>query len=229
MYLGRQVVRRPARTLRPVAGSMLAREHETPWQIAPTGRSSAQNAATFACRSRVAEVLAHPRRVAAGQDQAVELGRLDLPPGERLAERRVLGQLLVEGDRLGLGAELAEDDAVEQLGSQRGAAPPRSVAKTTSWPRSVSSRQGTATSVVSKSLSGNGTRTRTGEGRTLTESTDSLEARMIEKMDDMPAGTIKEHSAWKRFALVTDVEWVAKAMSPRLAIGLVAAFLASSR
>jgi stage II sporulation SpoAA-like protein len=48
---------------------------------------------------------------------------------------------------------------------------------------------------------------------------------MIERIDDMPAaGAIKEdietglrtwvreHSAWKRFAFVTDVEWLAKSM-----------------
>lgn len=60
---------------------------------------------------------------------------------------------------------------------------------------------------------------------------------MVERIDDMPAGTIGlrasgkltredypedlktglsawfgHHSAWKRFALVTDVDWVARAM-----------------
>jgi hypothetical protein len=40
---------------------------------------------------------------------------------------------------------------------------------------------------------------------------------MIERIEDMPAGTIGlawfgHHSAWRRFALVTDVEWVARAM-----------------
>lgn len=48
---------------------------------------------------------------------------------------------------------------------------------------------------------------------------------MIERIEGMPAGTIgllssgtglrvwvRDHAAWKRFALVTDVEWVAKAM-----------------
>lgn len=45
------------------------------------------------------------------------------------------------------------------LRSQLGAEPPCSVAKTTSWPASESKRQGTATSVVSKPTSGNGTKT----------------------------------------------------------------------
>jgi hypothetical protein len=47
MYLGRQVVRRPASTLRPVAGSVVRASTSTPWQIAPIGRPRAQNAATW--------------------------------------------------------------------------------------------------------------------------------------------------------------------------------------
>lgn len=41
---------------------------------------------------------------------------------------------------------------------------------------------------------------------------------MIERIDDMPTGTIglrawvRDHSAWKRFAFVTDVGWLAKTM-----------------
>src|SRR5437870_4954685 len=48
---------------------------------------------------------------------------------------------------------------VKSSGSHAGLSP-RSVAKTTSWPARVKRRQGTATSVVSKSLSGRGMRTR---------------------------------------------------------------------
>src|SRR3954469_17146630 len=47
--------------------------------------------------------------------------------------------------------------------SRRGSAAavaPRSVANTTWWPASVSTAQGTATSVTSKSVSGSGSRTR---------------------------------------------------------------------
>jgi hypothetical protein len=44
---------------------------------------------------------------------------------------------------------------------------------------------------------------------------------MIERMDDVPAGVIgirasgkltKDRSAWKRFAVVTGVDWIAKSM-----------------
>jgi hypothetical protein len=48
MYLGRQVVRRSARTLRPVTGSRLRASTSTPWQIAPTGLFSCQNRPTCA-------------------------------------------------------------------------------------------------------------------------------------------------------------------------------------
>jgi len=51
-------------------------------------------------------------------------------------------------------------------GSPAGRVPACSVAKTTRWPASVSSRQGTATSVTSKSRSGTGISTRTGQRRT---------------------------------------------------------------
>ena len=46
-YAGRQVVRRAARMLRPVPGSRLRAKTRTPRQIAPTGRPSAQNRATW--------------------------------------------------------------------------------------------------------------------------------------------------------------------------------------
>ena len=46
MNFGRQVVRFDAITLRPVRRSTERASTSTPWQIAPTGRSSAQNAAT---------------------------------------------------------------------------------------------------------------------------------------------------------------------------------------
>jgi hypothetical protein len=52
MYLGRQVVRRPARTLRPASSRVRARTR-TPWQIAPTGLPVAQNRAT--CSRSTAE------------------------------------------------------------------------------------------------------------------------------------------------------------------------------
>jgi hypothetical protein len=41
---------------------------------------------------------------------------------------------------------------------------------------------------------------------------------MIERIEGMPPGTIglrawaRDHSAWKRFAFVTDVEWLVKSM-----------------
>ena len=83
MYLGRQVVCRSASTLRPVAGSRVRASTSTPWQIAPTGRPSAQNRATCSLQHRRAEVLPHPRRVPAGQQQAVEGGRVQVGPGQR--------------------------------------------------------------------------------------------------------------------------------------------------
>jgi hypothetical protein len=51
--LGRQVVRQPARTLRPVDVSRVRASTRTPWQIAPTGLPSAQNLAT--CSRSTAE------------------------------------------------------------------------------------------------------------------------------------------------------------------------------
>jgi hypothetical protein len=54
--------------------------------------------------------------VPARKEQTVKLGRLDSTPGDWIAKRSVLSQLLIEGDRLGLGAELAEEDTAEELG-----------------------------------------------------------------------------------------------------------------
>ena len=92
-----------------------ARQDDHPVADRPDGALQGPEGGDLRLQLRVVEVLAHSRRVAAGQEQAVEIGRLDLPPRERVAKCRVLGQLLIEEDRLRLGAELAEEDAVEQL------------------------------------------------------------------------------------------------------------------
>src|SRR4051794_38319355 len=52
--------------------------------------------------------------MAARQDQPVECGWLDCVPGDRLSELRGLDQFAVELDRFRLGAELPEDDSVQQ-------------------------------------------------------------------------------------------------------------------
>jgi len=82
--------------------------------MAPTGRSSAQYAATFDCSSGAARYWRIARRVAAGQDQPVVGSRVDVAPRDRPPELRGFGQLPVERDRLGIGAELAEDHAGQQ-------------------------------------------------------------------------------------------------------------------
>ena len=116
MYLGRQVVRRPASTLCPVAGSVVRASTSTPWQMAPTGRPSDQNAATRRCRLVGAEVLAHARSMAAGQEQPVEALHVHRVPADRVGELGRAGQLPVELDRLGLGAELSEHHPGEEAG-----------------------------------------------------------------------------------------------------------------
>ena len=75
MYFGRHVVRRPYNRLRPVAGSVVRASTSTPWQIAPTGRPSAQTSATLPPKDLAAQVLPHAGRVPAGQDQTVETRR----------------------------------------------------------------------------------------------------------------------------------------------------------
>ena len=69
------------------------------------------------------QVLAHSRRVSAGQDQAVERVGLDVRPRDRRAELRVGLQLRVELLWFSGRAELPEDHAVEQprVGGRRGA------------------------------------------------------------------------------------------------------------
>lgn len=64
---------------------------------------------------RAAQVLAHPLRVAAGEEQAIVL----VEPDERLPRQRllkvgILEHLTIEGLGLGIGAELPEDDPGEE-------------------------------------------------------------------------------------------------------------------
>ena len=109
-------MRRPASRLRPVAGSVARASTNTPWQMAPTGRPSDQKAATRALQLVGAEVLAHARRMAAGQDQPVEALHVHRAPTDRPGELRCGGQPTVELDGLGFGTELSEHHPGEEAG-----------------------------------------------------------------------------------------------------------------
>ena len=120
--------------------------------MAPTGRPVRQKARDLVLQQRRAEVLPHARRVAAGEDRGRRSRRARSrsrrsaagTPAPRPSRRR---------RRAPRSAGPSEpSDAVEQLPSADGAAPPPlSVAKTTSCPSRVSVRHGTAVSVGSKS------------------------------------------------------------------------------
>ena len=91
-------------TLRPLSRINAPREHDHAVADCPNRTSQSPECDDLRLQLGITEVLAHSRGVAAGQEQAVEIGRLDPPPGERIAKSGVLGQLFVEADRLGLGA-----------------------------------------------------------------------------------------------------------------------------
>ena len=110
-------------------------------------------------QQRRLEVLAHARRVAAGQQHGVEAVRLDaggdVGPGERRAIAGRLRHAVVVGHGVGLRAQHRRRAGPGRCRrSMRGSAcagAASGVAKTHAWPASVSTRQGTPASVGSKS------------------------------------------------------------------------------
>jgi hypothetical protein len=60
------------------------------------------------------QILPHPRRVPAGQDQAAVIGRDDIGPADGVLELLVRGELPVEALSLCCGPELSEQDAGQQ-------------------------------------------------------------------------------------------------------------------
>src|SRR3954453_10271417 len=114
MNLGRQVVRLPAITLRPVAGSVARARTMTPWADRADGPLEVPVGHHLLAQRRAGEILAHAGSVPSGQDQAVEVVRLDLAPGDRIAELRRPDELLVESPRLGVCSEATEEHAAKQ-------------------------------------------------------------------------------------------------------------------
>src|SRR4029079_16585559 len=91
-----------------------AGEHEHAVTDGADGASGSPEGADLFLQKRRAEVLAHPGGVAAGEDEAVEGRRVDGAPGDGRLEFARGGHLVVEGARLGRGAERAELAVEEQ-------------------------------------------------------------------------------------------------------------------
>ena len=161
MYLGRHVVRHPARTLRPVADSRVRASTSTPWQMAPTGLPSRQKPAT---RSRSTGEPRYCRIPGAWPPGSSSPSKLAGSSSAHASVAENSGALVISVYRL-LAADAAPSwpnrTPVSSRGSAAGTVPSRSVANTTWCPASRRTRHGTATSVTSKSRSGSGIRTRT--------------------------------------------------------------------
>ena len=83
MYLGRHVVRRSAITLLPVACVLRAGQHERAVADGADGPLEGPELGHLLLEHGRGQVLAHPRCVAARQQQAVVLGGRQLRPRER--------------------------------------------------------------------------------------------------------------------------------------------------
>ena len=116
MYLGRQVVRRSARTLRPVAGSRVRASTSTPWQIAPTGLPSAPEPADLLLSTGEPRYCRMPGACPPGSSRPSKAAGSSPAHATVALNSGAADELVVQRLGLGRGAELAEDHAGQQPG-----------------------------------------------------------------------------------------------------------------